>query len=207
MLSIQSSKSYHYNSARCNLSFLSCGGLDWQRGDADSILLLSGGRELEGAGPSPLNSVSDSNMCPTENTLFYLASQYFCLCPCLRAFLYLFPFISVHFSLSLSSIFFLYTFFPFPTHFFSFFFSLLSSVLCPTLSCVRRQGLPGKARKDRQLRPCLSSSLRKADIGNDWIREAARHIDIGQSCLQWLHPAIVVLLREKQGRIPDICRS
>ena len=31
----------------------------------------SGGREPEGAGPSPLNSVSDSNMCPTENRHFF----------------------------------------------------------------------------------------------------------------------------------------
>ena len=35
------------------------------------------------------------------------------------------------------------------------FFSLLSSVLCPTLSWVQRQGLPGKARKARQIRPCM----------------------------------------------------
>ena len=31
---------------------------------------FSGGLEPEGAGPSPLNSVSDSNMCPTENRHF-----------------------------------------------------------------------------------------------------------------------------------------
>ena len=31
----------------------------------------SGGREPEGVGPSPLNSVSDSNMCPTENRHFF----------------------------------------------------------------------------------------------------------------------------------------
>ena len=41
----------------------------------------------------------------------------------------------------------------FPLIFFLFFFSLLSSVLCPTLSCVRRQGLPGKARKACQICP------------------------------------------------------
>ena len=40
------------------------------------------------------------------------------------------------FSLSLSSILFFFTHFSL--------FSLLSSVLCPTLSCVRRQGLPGR---------------------------------------------------------------
>ena len=34
------------------------------------ITIISGGREPEGAGPSPLNSVSDSNMCPTENKCF-----------------------------------------------------------------------------------------------------------------------------------------
>ena len=45
--------------------------------------------------------------------------------------------------------------FPFPTHFFLFSLSLLSSALCPTLSCVRRQGLPWKARKARQLCPCI----------------------------------------------------
>ena len=94
-------------------------------------LCPAGGPEPEGAGPSSLNSVSDSNMCPT---LFYLRSQYFCFCSCLRVFLYLLLFICLflfffHF--------FLYTFFPFPT---SFFFSLLLSVLCPILSCVRRQG-------------------------------------------------------------------
>ena len=31
---------------------------------------ISGGREPEEAGPSPLNSLSDSNMCPTENRHF-----------------------------------------------------------------------------------------------------------------------------------------
>ena len=39
---------------------------------------------------------------------------------------------------------------------YSFFFFLLLSVLCPTLSCVRHLGLPVKARKARQLRPCIS---------------------------------------------------
>ena len=66
--------------------------------------LPNGVSEPEGAGTSPLNSVSDSNICATEKTLFHLSNQYFCLCPCLRAFLYLFPFISVHLLLSLSSI-------------------------------------------------------------------------------------------------------
>ncbi len=100
----------------------------------------SGGPEPEGAGPSPLNSVSDSHMCPTD--FFYLRSQYFCLCPCLRAFLYLLLFISAHFSLSLSSIFFLFTFFPFPT---PFFFSFLSSVRHYLVSDARAfPGRPGR---------------------------------------------------------------
>ena len=103
-----------------------------------SRIIISGRREPEGAGPSPLNSVSDSNMCPTENRhFFYLASQYFCLCPCFRVFLYLFPFISVHFSLSLSSIFFFFTHFSFfPLIFFFFLSSVIcfvsDTILCPT---------------------------------------------------------------------------
>ncbi len=37
----------------------------------------SGGREPEGAGPSLLNSVSDSNMCPTENRHFLPSKSIF----------------------------------------------------------------------------------------------------------------------------------
>ena len=114
---------------------------------------ISGGRELEGAGPSPLNYVSDSNMCPTENRHFFTLQVNISVSVRVLEHFFISSrlFLSIFFSLFLP-FFFLYTFFPFPTH---FFFSLLSSVLCPTLSCVRRQGLPGKARKARQIRPCL----------------------------------------------------
>ena len=89
--------------------------------------------EPEGARTSPLNSVSDSNMCSTKNIHFFAYQinifvsdhvwEHFCISS--RLFLSVFHFL------------FLYTFFPFPIPFFLFFFSLLSSVLCPALSCAR----------------------------------------------------------------------
>ena len=46
--------------------------------------------EPEGSGTSPLNSVSDSSMCPTEKKFFHLSNQYFCLYPCQKVLLYLY---------------------------------------------------------------------------------------------------------------------
>ena len=58
------------------------------------------------------------------------------------------------FSLSFFNFFFFIHFSLFPVIFFLFFFCHLF-----TPSCVRRQGLPGKARKARQIRPCLHESF------------------------------------------------
>ena len=58
------------------------------------------------------------------------------------------------------SLFFFHRFFF--THF-SFFPLIFFSLFCHllTLSCIRRQGLPGKARKTRHIRPCARVSVRR----------------------------------------------
>ena len=77
---------------------------DCQRAGGTKGQRTSGGREPEGAGPSPLNSVFDSNMCLIENIHFvYLSNQCFCLSPRVGEFLYLFPIFSSRFPLPLSS--------------------------------------------------------------------------------------------------------
>ena len=98
----------------------------------------SGGPEPEGAGPSPLNSVSDSNMCPTENRHFFTKQvNIFVSVHVLEHFFISSRlFLTIFFSLFLP-FFFLYTFFPFPTHFFLFFLSFViclvsNTILCPT---------------------------------------------------------------------------
>ncbi len=105
--------------------------------------MASGGPEPEGAGLSPLNSVSDSNMCPTENGHFFTKEvnisvsvrEYFFISYCL--FLSIFPSLFLPF-------FFLNTFFPFPTHFFSFFCYLFSVRQYPVSDARAFPGRPGR---------------------------------------------------------------
>ena len=98
------------------------------------IMWFNGVFELEGAGTSLLNSVSDSSMCPTENGHFFTLQVNISVSVHVLEHFFISSRLFLSIFLSLFLPFFFFTHFSlFPLIFFSFFFFLLSSVLCPTL--------------------------------------------------------------------------